>query len=134
MRLKCTKNYKYIFWFLFDVSITNSYIFHLFDVRTGTPMTLKQFRMKLAEQLIGTYTCMSRKQVGRPRKCPCPTSNPTSQTAHLPIHSSSSVQCVYCRQVHSPPHRKHMVWVCAECEGNPPLCLTGRNNGSDIST
>ena len=131
VRLKCTKNYKYIFWFLFDVSTTNAYILYSFDVRTGTPMTLKQFRMKLAEQLIGTYK--SRKRIGRPRKRPCPTSNPNpnSQTAHLPTHSSSSVRCVYCRQVRSPPRRKHTVWVCAECEGNPPLCLTGRNDGSD---
>ena len=112
-------------------STTNAYILYSFDVRTGTPMTLKQFRMKLAEQLIGTYK--SRKRIGRPRKRPCPTSNPNpnSQTAHLPTHSSSSVRCVYCRQVRSPPRRKHTVWVCGECEGNPPLCLTGRNDGSD---
>ena len=133
VRFKCVKNYKYIFWFLFDVSTTNAHILYSFDVQTGTPMTLKQFRMKLAEQLIGTY--MSRKRMGRPRKRPCPTSNPTpnptSQTAHLPTHSSSSVRCVYCRQVRSPPRRKHTVWVCAECDGNPPLCLTGRNDGSD---
>ena len=62
VRLKCTKNYKYIFWFLFNVSATNAYILYSFDVRTGTPTTLKQFRMKLAEQLIGTYK--SRKRVG----------------------------------------------------------------------
>ena len=49
--LKCTKNYKYIFWFLVDVSITNAFILYSYDVQTGTPMTLKQFRMKLAEQL-----------------------------------------------------------------------------------
>ena len=26
VRLKCRKYYKYIFWFLFDLAITNSYI------------------------------------------------------------------------------------------------------------
>lgn len=62
VRLKCTKNYKYIFWFLVDVSTTNAFILYSFDVQTGTPMTLKQFRMKLAEQLIGTYK--SRKRIG----------------------------------------------------------------------
>ena len=77
VRLKCTKNYKYVFWFLFDVSITNAYSF---DVRTGTPMTLKQFRMRLAGQLISTY--MSRKPVGRPHKRPCPTFNFTKQLTY----------------------------------------------------
>ena len=121
MRMRTINNQvQYQHWFLFDVSTTNAYILY-FDVRTGTPMTFKQLRMKLAEQLIGTYK--SRKGIGRPRKCPCPTSNPnpTSQTAHLPTHSSSSVRCVHCRQVRSPPRKKHTVWVCAQCEGNPPL-------------
>ena len=40
VRLKCTKNYKYIFWFLVDVSTTNAFILYSFDVQTGTPMTL----------------------------------------------------------------------------------------------
>ena len=67
VRLKCTKNYEYVFWFMFDVATTNSFILYShFSVTTGTPMTLKQFRVKLAEQLIGTY--MSRKRAGRPRK------------------------------------------------------------------
>ena len=37
VRLKCTKNYKYIFWFLVDVAITNAFILQSFDVQTGTP-------------------------------------------------------------------------------------------------
>ena len=52
VRTKCVKNYKYIFWFLFDIAITNSYILSTF---TPTSMSisqqrLKQYRMKLAEQ------------------------------------------------------------------------------------
>ena len=30
VRLKCKKNYKYVFWFIFDVAITNAYILSLF--------------------------------------------------------------------------------------------------------
>ena len=41
VHLKCTKNYKYIFWFMFDVSVTNSFILTKFDVLAGTLMTLK---------------------------------------------------------------------------------------------
>ena len=46
-----------------------------FDVVTGTPMTLKQFRVKLAEQLIGNY-CSRKELVDNanahpPPECPC---------------------------------------------------------------
>ena len=42
VRLKCTKNYKYVFWFMFDVATTNSFILYSrFSVTTGTPMTLE---------------------------------------------------------------------------------------------
>ena len=126
VRLKCTKNYKYVFWFMFDVATTNSFILYSrFSVTTGTPMTLKQFRVKLAEQLIGTY--MSRKRAGRPRKRPCPPPTSTS-TSHLPSHSKSK-RCTYCRDVRS--RRKETVWFCKDCEGHPSLCLTGREDGSD---
>ena len=62
VRLKCMKNYKYIFWFMFDVAITNAHILQSYDVSTAGASDLKRFRMKLAEQLIGTY--MSRKRAG----------------------------------------------------------------------
>ena len=76
IRLKNTKNYRYIFCFMFDVVTTNACILYSrFSVPTGTPMTLKQFRVKLAEQLIGSYR--SRKRAGRP----CP----NLQVQHLTI-------------------------------------------------
>ena len=92
VRLKCTKNYKYVFWFLFDVATTNAFILHShFSVTTGTPMTLKQFRVKLAEQLIGSY--MSRKRAGRPRKRPCPhlQVQPQPHTYHLTLRRAHVV-------------------------------------------
>jgi len=57
VRLKCKKNYKYIFWFLFDVCITNAFILTKFDVGVPTALEtrLKQFRTKLAKALIGNY-------------------------------------------------------------------------------
>ena len=85
VRLKCTKNYKYVFWYLFDVAITNARILHSFDVQSGAQMDHKHFRLKLAEQLIGSYR--SRKRVGRPRKRPSQPSNDIS-TNHFPTHSA----------------------------------------------
>ena len=127
VRLKCMKNYKYIFWFGFDVAITNSYVLHSFDVLTGAHMDHKHFRMKLAEQLIGDY--MSRKRAGRPRKHPHPSST-TTQTDHFPTYSKKS-RCVYCRDIRPMSRRKESVWKCTACEGQPTLCLTGKNDGSD---
>ena len=125
VRLKCMKNY--IFCFLLDTAITNAYLLSSFDVKTDLPMDHKRFRMRLAEQLIGNY--MTRKRVGRPRKCPCPTPTNT-HTDHLPSHSASK-RCVYCQKIRSPPRRKETVWICPTCEGNPSLCLTGRDDGSN---
>ena len=34
VRLKCVKNYKYIFWFLFEVAVTNAYILTHYTVAT----------------------------------------------------------------------------------------------------
>ena len=50
VRLKCMKNYKYVFWYLFDVSVTNARILHSFDVHSGAQMHHKHFRLRLAEQ------------------------------------------------------------------------------------
>ena len=50
VRLKCMKNYKYVFCFLLDVSVTNALILHSFDVQTGSAMEQKQFRLILADR------------------------------------------------------------------------------------
>ena len=53
-RTKSRKFYKYIFYFLFDASITNSFIlWKTFGSATG--MTFKEFQLRLAQQLIGDY-------------------------------------------------------------------------------
>ena len=63
VRTKSTKCYKYIFWFLFDVAIVNSFILYK-RVPTVGKKSLKEFRVELAKQLIGSYS--SRKYCGRP--------------------------------------------------------------------
>ena len=128
IRLKCMKNYKYIFGFLLDVAITNAYILHSrFDAPSDI-LDHKSFRMLLAEQLIGNYK--SRKRPGRPRKRPHPTNTCTTTLTHLPTHSSSK-RCVYCQTKRTPPRRKETVWICNACDGHPSLCLTGRGDSSD---
>ena len=122
------KYYKYIFWFMFDVAITNGYILSAFIPTTLTTLsfnTLKQFCLNLASQLIANYC--SRKRAGRPQSNlnpppPLPTPDnggpPSAQAPrmqfHLPSHGRSK-RCVYCQWYHTPTIRKESVWHCQEC-------------------
>ena len=60
VRRKCRKFYKYMFWFVFDVAVTNSYI--LFHQYVENP--LPDLRVELAQSLIADYC--SRKCPGHP--------------------------------------------------------------------
>ena len=145
VRTKCRKYYKYIFRFLFDVAITNSYILSLFTP-TSMPVThqsLKAFRLGLADQLVGNYC--TRKRLGRPRSLPShpPPTLPLSQhlgplppqatrtALHLPSRLEKKRRCVYCSQYRHPPQRHDVLWFCKECVGQPPLCMTGKEDVSD---
>ena len=64
VRLNCPKYHKYIFWFMFDLVVTNCFIL----CRDFTDLPYKsvmEFQVVLAKELIGSYS--SRKQPGRPR-------------------------------------------------------------------
>ena len=65
VRTKSRKSYKYIFWFIFDVAIVNSFILYGLSPSTGRKKTMKEFRVELAHQLIGSYN--SRKYSDRPQ-------------------------------------------------------------------
>ena len=49
---------------------------------------------------------------------------------HLP-RKAKSTRCLYCCKIRHPTQRKETVWYCPGCEGQPPLCLSGRDDGSD---
>ena len=145
VRMRCFKNYKYIFWFLFDVTITNSYILSLFSP-TQMPLSHqrhKMFQLQLAEQLVGDYNTWNR--LGRPHSkpshpppaLPCqhdggPQQSQISRTAlHFPSHLQKKRKCVYCQRYVDTPQRHDVVWYCKDCPGQPTLCLTGNEDGSD---
>ena len=118
VRLKCRKYYKYIFWFLFDVAVINSYILakHYTDLNIKD---VKTFRTELAKGLIGQYC--SRKRSGRatlhPAKRFC--------AAHFPMRGAEKVhRCHYC---HTYKHQRHeTVWHCKDCDRF--LCHNGRED------
>ena len=130
VRLKSSKKNKCIFWFMFDVAITNAFILSQYSptCSTKTSQTNKQFRLTLAKQLIDGYN--TRKQPGRPRSSILP-QRPHLNPKHFPSHNSLRKKCVYCKQYRYPPKRTDTIWFCEDCPGTPALCLTGTNDGSN---
>ena len=116
VRLKCRKYYKYVFWFAFDLVVTNCFI--LCRHYTDLPYkSVKDFRVALAKELIGSYA--SRKRPGRPRHTPA--SRRFCQ-AHFPIRGEGNGRrCHYCHNHKKVRHQT--VWYCREC--NVYLCHNG---------
>lgn len=133
VRLKCNKNYKYIFWFIFDVCITNAFIISKYCVPSTLSSTcitrLKNFRVTLAKSLIGDYNSRQRGRhsVGSTVERPVV----AQEGLHTPHHHQIRRRCDYCRTCRNPPCRRESVWQCLTCENTPTLCLTGRLDGSD---
>ena len=119
-RTKSHKFYKYIFYFLLDVSITNTFIL----MRESTECNfsnIKEFRMELAKMLVGDYS--SRRRPGRGggithslplRHFPIK----VKHTQHLKWHKRG--RCERCKALNK---RVDGVWWCQEC--SVWLCHTG---------
>lgn len=117
VRLKCRKYYKYIFWFLFDLAITNAYILHR-SCPGVRGMKMKDFRVTLANELIDTFK--GKKKAGRPAVLP-----PAKRFCqeHFPIKESGQTRrrCHYCYKYR---HERHDTpWHCKECQLS--FCHTG---------
>lgn len=63
-RVKSRKFYKYIFYFPFDVSITNAFILYNNFCSSPTCNTIEKFRLQLAKELIGDYSTRRRASPG----------------------------------------------------------------------
>ena len=92
VRLKRHKFYRYVFWFLFDVTITNTCILsHYIPTTSKTNLKYIEFRTELARQLIGGYN--SRKRSGRPSLVPV-TRHMSPQ--HYLVRAKRRSKCNYC--------------------------------------
>ena len=109
--IKSRKFYKYIFYFLFDVAITNSYILHKHQIPCSFK-TVKCFRIQLAKELIGDYC--SRRRRGRRGTVihPLP-------FQHYPIKLLDGAskpkrgRCEHHKAAHN--SRVDTTWFCREC-------------------
>ena len=103
LHLKSRKVYKYIFWFLVDVSIANAFILHQYNTSTSTrPSPFKAFRLELAKGLIGDYN--SRKRAAPTAAPSCPPTPTTNITIPLPIVATNRQQEGYCSLLVLLPH------------------------------
>ena len=119
-RTKSRKFYKYIFYFLLDVTITNAYILYK-HYSPHSKIRVKEFRLKLATELIGEYC--SRRRPGRTSSAIV-----LLPLRHFPIKLQSESQpnkkqrgrCAHCSKSHQ---RTDTSWFCREC--NVWLCHSG---------
>lgn len=110
-KLKSRKFYKYIFFFLIDVSITNAFILYKHEAHQNK--NLKEFRITLSDELIGDYC--SRKRPGR-----ISTTIRPLPLQHFPIRLSSENpskhrrgRCSHCTSTQK--KRRDSQWFCREC-------------------
>ena len=120
VRLKCRKFYKYVFWFEFDVAVTNTLILckNFTDLEFRE---VKDFREELANALIGDYC--SRKAPGRPSQSLPPSKR--FRPSHFPMRGAEKQhRCHYCRKYRNERHGT--VWYCSDCQLF--LCHNGRDD------
>ena len=122
-KIRSRKFYKYIFYFLLDIAITNSYILVKYYTTNSSKVKIKNFRTDLAKQLIGNYC--SRRRRGRKSASsirPLP-------LRHFPAKVDDDINpgkrrrgnCAYCRQAKK--KRMNTSWFCREC--SEWLCHSG---------
>ena len=108
VRLKSRKFYKYLFWFVFDVALTNMFVLARDFIDTPYK-SIKEFRVALAKVLTGDYN--SRKRRGRPSRTP----SVHFCQHHFPIRGSKKCQkCFYCKEYMS--RRRETMWYCKDCD------------------
>ena len=117
--LKCRKYYTYIFWFLFDLMVTNTYILtrHYSDLPFTT---LKDFRIALAKELVGDY--VFRKKRGRRSVS---SSSQRFCLHHFPERGAEKGhRCHFCYKYKKQRHES--VWHCSQC--NLFFCHNGKSD------
>ena len=116
VRMKSHKFYKYIFWFLFEICILNSYMLYQYYypcIRKN--LSYLDYRVQLAQQLIGNYC--SRKRPGRPPSSHIPPPKRIT-LPHFPAKTTKG-RCAYCKDGCT-------VWHCGQCDKH--LCHTGHHD------
>ena len=114
----------------YTLRLTNAYILYSNHSSAPKPVKQKEFRLILAESLIGDYC--GRQRIGRPRSLTRPQPQPIiDNPSHFPRKCEQKRRCVYCQQCRDPPCRRESRWFCKDCDGSPTLCMTGSADDND---
>ena len=120
-KVKSRKFYKYIFYFLLDVSITNAFILYKNFRSSPTFDTIKKFRLQLARELIGEYTSRRRAGPGGGVIRPLPLQHFPLKINKDPCETERKRRrCAHCSKRNK---RTQTSWFCREC--GVFLCHTG---------
>ena len=131
--------YRYIFKFILDTIISNSYILYKnYSATTSHKLDFKTFRLQLAQELIGSYNSRQRYRLPAPlydttmRKSITPTKRRRSGSetagAHYPVKDKRG-RCWYCWNVKGVRHessvrcRECMVALCVESRDGDESCF-----------
>ena len=85
-RTKSRKFYKYIFYFLLDVAIMNSYILTKHFTHSSSFKNLKSFRLQLAKGMVGEYCSRRRRCRGGNTIQPLPFTDVYMYNLHAILH------------------------------------------------
>ena len=116
------KWYKYLFWFIFDVTVCNSYIIFKENVHRPGRRTLVDFRLALAKQLIAGFSSRSEK-----RKCTMRAASlqsvttPENAAGHFVTRREGNARkrhCVQCKRdgrKTASDRAKETIYECSQC-------------------
>ena len=118
---KSVKWWRKLFFWLFEVTIVNSYF--LYCAHTATPCTHLQFRQSLVEALVSSHLAAAppRPRLGRRRKRTQSSSERFNlELGHFPKRGKMK-ECEYCSDA-THGARKRTSLYCKACPGKPSLC------------
>ena len=113
-RTKCRKFYRYIYHFLLDVTITNSFILYKNFLPQPKYKMVKEFRLQLARELVGDYCSRCRPGCCSGAIVPLQLQHfPTTIAMESGPRKTKRGRCSHCLQHKN--KRTDSQWFCNEC-------------------
>jgi len=115
---KCTKGYKKIFFYMFDVAIYNAYVLYS-KLPTSQKQSIVNFRLNIAEDMLCNLSLPDYPTRGRRSQSECPTRLQAKHWAHFPEHIPATnkkqhpaKRCHVCVKHNI---RSETTWQCKTC-------------------
>lgn len=104
---KCRKWWKYLFWNMFDICLSNALQIKNIQVGIdGKRQTQLEFRIKLAEELIGSFSSRKQKKYSKQQM------SDRYVGRHFPAKGQTATMCAVCNKV----KRVRTIYTCKQCQ------------------